>query len=269
MKSLPRFALILTLLCLTSSITLSQKRRQAAPTRIAQATSTEEIKPAPTLEKDDTTQTTICKGQHTPDGYVTAGETSTSDCPNGAWILKKRGTRLRADAPQPTYPPQVEPSSRGNSDDEKEEEEDSLRKTSLSEATQFAGSEAVRALRRMNSVTRVGVNLSAYRAELVTLKDALDDAYPRIRSVALKDEIRAAYSEYMFAVDMWNLMVRNGFDWILAEGNGPGNQLMMKYGIQPIRDRGGNRILSKQLVMGAIWARATRHVQDAFALLNR
>jgi hypothetical protein len=121
----------------------------------------------------------------------------------------------------------------------------------------------------MNSVTRVGVNLSTYRAELVTLKDALDDAYPRIQSVALKDEIRTAYSEYMFAVDMWNLMVRNGFDWILAEGNGPGNQLMMKYGIQPIRDRNGNRILSKQLVMGAIWARATRHVQDASALLNR
>ena len=35
---------------------------------------------------------TICKGDAIPAGYATVGETQSSDCPNGAWVVKQRVT---------------------------------------------------------------------------------------------------------------------------------------------------------------------------------
>ena len=38
------------------------------------------------------TTKTVCKGDAIPEGYTTVGETQSSDCPDGAWVIKQRGT---------------------------------------------------------------------------------------------------------------------------------------------------------------------------------
>jgi hypothetical protein len=265
MKFLSQFALTLIFLCFVSGVAQAQKRRPDPPAR-AQAVRTEEATPAPTFHNGDSIQTTICKGQPTPDGYVTAGETRTGDCPQGAWILKKRGSRLRPDAPQPSYTiPAQQTSSADNEDDE---EGASPRKNVMSERTQAASQEAVRALRRMSNATSVGLTLDEYKVELLSLKGTLDEVMPRIPAGGVREQVSAALSEYYYAAEMWSLMRRNGFDWISAEGNGPGNELMTKYQIKPIRGSDGVRRLTKQLVMGAIWRKALEHMRSALSSLN-
>ena len=53
------------------------------------------------------TTRTVCKGDAIPEGYTTVGEAQSSDCPNGAWVIKQRGApRLKleqsADRPPQT-----------------------------------------------------------------------------------------------------------------------------------------------------------------------
>jgi len=42
-----------------------------------------------------TTTKTLCKGDPVPEGYTTVGETQSGDCPNGAWVIKQRGTQQK------------------------------------------------------------------------------------------------------------------------------------------------------------------------------
>lgn len=266
MKFLFQLPLALTLLCFISGVSHAQKPRRALPVR-AQAERAEGETLAPTFQSGDAIQTTVCKGQPTPDGYVTAGETNSGDCPKGAWILKKRGSRLRPDAPPSSYaPPHTEQAVSADSEDD--EEETSPRQKGASERAQAAGREAVHALRRMSNATSVGVTFDEYKAELLSLKGRLDELMPRISASGTREQISAALNEYYYAAEMWSLMRRNGFDWISAEGNGAGNGLMMKYQIKPIRGGDGVRRLTKQLVMGAIWSKAVEHTRAASSSLN-
>jgi hypothetical protein len=242
---------VLTLVAISVlSISAHAQKRRTPPNPETAAT-----QPAPSYREGQVVQETVCKGLPIPDGYVTAGETFTSDCKGGAWILKRRGTRLRPDVATPTYaPPAYAPKSRARTEDDAE--------PAAGDSKGAAGN-AVRALRRMNNATRVGVRFDEYRDELLALKEKMDDLMPHIADGPARDNISAAMSEYYYARDIWSLMIRNGFDWISAEDNGPGSELMLKYSIEPIRDRRGQRILTRQLVMGAIWRTATEHVRAA------
>lgn len=84
--------LSLVTLCVLSTFTQAQKR---LPAKTTTAEQTQQA--APSYRDGQIVQQTICKGLPIPTGYVPAGETSTSDCRGGAWILKRRGTRLRPD----------------------------------------------------------------------------------------------------------------------------------------------------------------------------
>ncbi len=117
---------ILTLLSLTlfaSAPVLCQKRHTPAKPAAAVQPKAEEKESVSAFNDGDSVQTTICKGTPTPDGYVIAGETVASDCPKGAWILKRRGAALHRDVPTETYAPPAG-ARRSRADDAEDEDED-------------------------------------------------------------------------------------------------------------------------------------------------
>lgn len=131
MRTFRNLSLTIAIFSLFTSVAICQKRKPAAPPR-SQAVRAEDDT-APTLQDGDSIQTTICKGQPTPSGYVTAGETSTSDCPNGAWILKRRGTRLRSDAPPAnSAPAKAHATANDGNDEDDEDDEESPRRRRVS-----------------------------------------------------------------------------------------------------------------------------------------
>ena len=55
------------------------------------------------------TTRTVCKGDAIPEGYTTVGEAQSSDCPNGAWVIKQRGApklKLEQSADRPPQTPE-------------------------------------------------------------------------------------------------------------------------------------------------------------------
>jgi hypothetical protein len=60
------------------------------------------------------TTKTICKGDAIPEGYTTVGEAQSSDCPNGAWVIKQRATpKLRLEQSADRSPRMAEENSTG------------------------------------------------------------------------------------------------------------------------------------------------------------
>ena len=214
---------------------------------------------------------TICDGSPVPPGYTVISQTGTDSCAaagvnpltNALLIARedaaadalKQVAEQSAHVPRPTYARLNSPTTGRTSDEDEGVDSD-------------AAHDAVQALRRMSSATRIGVNFSEYKGEVLTLKERLDTVMSRVPNGTFRDEVFAAYREYMYAVDIWSLMIRNGFDWILAEGGGPGNQLMMRYHIEPIRASNGERRLTRQLVMSAIWEKAGEHSAAAISSLK-
>lgn len=93
-------SLVLTFVALSVFGISAHAQKRRGPARSAPAQQLQQAPPS--SQNGQVVRETICKGLPIPAGYVTAGETADSSCAKGAWILKKRGTRLAADPGTPT-----------------------------------------------------------------------------------------------------------------------------------------------------------------------
>jgi len=210
--SISSLALSFILLCCLADEALAQKQRNTSPAR-AQAVRAEDETPTPTFNNGDSIQTTICKGQPTPTGYVTAGETSTSDCPSGAWILKRRGTRLRADAPPVTGMP---PKDTAANDDE-DEEPRARRRATASEADRLnarAEQENLEAERSLEKLRRKRERDEAARLGRVMVGMTKEQA---IRAWGTPTKVNASFSSDG-KNEQW-VYYRRGYIYFNAKGH--------------------------------------------------
>jgi hypothetical protein len=85
-------SLVLTLvpIFVLSTFAYAQKRRGSSKA----STTVQVQQTTPSYRDGQIVRETICKGLPIPARYVTAGETTDSSCPKGAWVIKKKGTRL-------------------------------------------------------------------------------------------------------------------------------------------------------------------------------
>ncbi len=202
------------------------------------------------------------------------------DSPTAPWAFRQQQEEARQRQQQPAHvgsnarPQKVRASltsldtSSSTASDSGADHDEGDEDGKLDGSARRAAQDAITALRRISNATAVGVKYDEYRSEVLVLKGKLDAAMSRLPSGSLRTHIAAAYSEYLYAAKIWNMMARNGFDWVSAEGNGSGNELMMKYGIEPVRARRGQRILTRQTVMSAIWTKASDHAYKATDYLN-
>jgi len=77
---------LLTVSLLIGSQAMAQNRRLTPGTNTAAAVASD----ASSLTEIPAGSTTICKGVAIPEGYVISGETTSKNCPNNAWIVKRR-----------------------------------------------------------------------------------------------------------------------------------------------------------------------------------
>jgi len=80
---------LLTVSLLIGSQAMAQNRRLTPGTNTAAAVASD----ASSLTEIPAGSTTICKGVAIPEGYVISGETTSKNCPNNAWIVKRRSRR--------------------------------------------------------------------------------------------------------------------------------------------------------------------------------
>ena len=182
---------VLTLVAIfVLSISAHAQKRRTPPNPEPAAT-----QPAPPYQDGQVVQETICKGMPIPDGYVAAGETSTSDCKGGAWILKRRGTRLRPEVARQTYTsPRASRSRAVDEDGDEEGETDNSSRTS----ERAKDSAATRPVPERPSNTEVD---DAVRQQRVLVGMTFQDVYrawttPRNKSIGVSEYGRVEIWHY-------------------------------------------------------------------------
>jgi hypothetical protein len=137
-----------------------------------------------------------------------------------------------------------------------------------------AAKEVIKALRKLNSATSVGVNFSEYGRRLIDAKEVLDENLPRIPEGKLKDEINGAAQEYQLAASVWQTIndemlhdrSNSGFLDIAKE---PGASLVKLYKLKIEHLQYSQRdIILKSDILSAIWVSANSHTEVAASLLT-
>lgn len=114
---------------------------------------------------------------------------------------------------------------------------------------------ALKALRRLNSATDVGIAYVNYSPLVAEVKTEVEDSLPRINNQNLKQEIAASMLQYEFAAAVWQAYWRSDFI------EGEAREIAVKqYGVQK---RGLLKVVWRNDFIAAIWARAKLHFGSA------
>ncbi len=135
-----------------------------------------------------------------------------------------------------------------------------------------AADDAIRALRRLESATSVGVSFVEYGTRLIDAKAEVDNALGQLPESALKAELTLAMAEYTLASKIWQLindeMRRDRYNTgYLDASSEVGVMLVEKYKLEPnVLPASKRSILFKADVLSAVWSKAREHIDKAAAL---
>jgi hypothetical protein len=138
-----------------------------------------------------------------------------------------------------------------------------------------AAMEAIKALRKLESATSVGVSFAEYGTRLIDAKAAVDESLSRISNVELKSEIELAMGEYSFASQVWQIVnreiIRDQYNTgYLDTSTELGESLMKRYKLEPhILPASKRSIIFRADILSAIWQTAKGHLNKAAQLAGQ
>ncbi|MDX6498994.1 MAG: hypothetical protein QOG23_2254 [Blastocatellia bacterium] len=138
--------------------------------------------------------------------------------------------------------------------------------------------DALKALRKMDTATDVGVSYMQYGPMLIEAKTSVNDALSGLPDGQLKDELNAAIEAYSDANTLWRLTNNEGIKLSgPLEGTvtvpSSAEQIVKKYHVPDIfgtvHDEGNAGVVSKQSALSAIWKVARSHIDTASSLIAK
>ena len=133
-------------------------------------------------------------------------------------------------------------------------------------ASESTLAEALRALRKIQAATDVGINFSEYGELVVEAKAAVNEAIAEMGDSTLSKELQAAMQAYADASTAWNLSMKDsasfrGYSFFVYEGS-EGRHLDTKYRFT----KSTSGVADKQNALNTIWAVAKAHLDRATQL---
>ncbi len=138
-----------------------------------------------------------------------------------------------------------------------------------------AAKEAVKAIRKLESATSVGVSFAEYGTRLIDAKADVDESLSRMSDGKLKTEIGLSMDEYSYASQVWQIVNREEFrdkynTGYLYTSTELAESLMKKYKIEPhILPISKTSIIFRANILSAIWQAAKEHLDKAAQLANQ
>jgi hypothetical protein len=133
------------------------------------------------------------------------------------------------------------------------------RKATTAEALQKqAANEALKALRKIEAATQVGVKFEQYQEFVTEAKAQMNEASARLPEGDLKRELTTTMDAYFDAGQVWGKKVE-GFDRLYPNSD-LGNMLEAKYSLP--------EDMANDAAMQALWGIAGTHLQRASSLLQ-
>ncbi|HKG48645.1 MAG TPA: hypothetical protein VKB02_18060, partial [Pyrinomonadaceae bacterium] len=147
--------------------------------------------------------------------------------------------------------------------------------SSLSQQAKTTTSDALKALRKVDASTQVGVSFIQYGSLLIDAQAQVNEALPLLPNGSLKNEIKQAMEAYKDANSAWLVTNKQGFIISPApSGLIDGKELIQKYSIPPSPLSGTNDYgqyvvtVTREDALNTIWKTARKHVDRASSLLN-
>jgi hypothetical protein len=142
---------------------------------------------------------------------------------------------------------------------------------SLSPQATLATRDAIKALRKVEASTQVGVSYVQYGSLLIDAQAQVNEALALLPNGSLKNEIKQAMEAYNDAYLAWQITKKQGF--IISSppsGMIDSGQLIQKYSLPPSPLSGATSIyVTREDALNTIWKRSRALVERASSLLNQ
>lgn len=122
--------------------------------------------------------------------------------------------------------------------------------------------DAIKALKKLDSATSVGMNKMQYSSLLIEAKTTLDNSLTDLPEGELKNELKASMDAYVDANNAWN-------GKILASD---GTNLTTKYGrgeMSPLSEDLMENEKMRNLIIDLVWLAARTHLENASTLMKK
>lgn len=131
-----------------------------------------------------------------------------------------------------------------------------------------AAQDAMKALRKLDAATQVGVNFVNYQPLVIDARAKVDEAVSLLPIEQLKSELRSAIDAYADAASAWNDALTSEH---LIISQPPGDSLARKYGLNgaPLYTGSDIIIVPRGTALTTMWRAGRAHIDRASSLLNQ
>jgi hypothetical protein len=131
-----------------------------------------------------------------------------------------------------------------------------------------AAQDAMKALRKLDAATQVGVNFVNYQPLVIDARAKVDEAVSVLPIEQLKSELRSAIDAYADAASAWNDALTSEH---LIISQPPGDSLARKYGLNGAPLYGGSDIIivPRAVALTTMWRAGRAHIDRVSSLLNQ
>jgi hypothetical protein len=135
----------------------------------------------------------------------------------------------------------------------------------LSSKQKDAAKDALKALRKIEAATQVGVSYMQYGPLVIDAQAQVNEAMSMLPDGELKKELKAAMEAYADAGQAWEKTI-NG----RLQGSSLGDSLDKKYSLGlPSKDEYVYEKAMREVVLSKIWAAGREHIERASSLLEK
>lgn len=127
--------------------------------------------------------------------------------------------------------------------------------------------DAIKALRKVNGATEVGITFLQYGPLLVEAKGPVDEALAALPEGELRREIQSAMEDYVLAGQAWSASLQSSGATGVPTGSELARILNERYSLGLTLKKG--RYLNRQQILQIIWKSARTHIENASSLSRR
>jgi hypothetical protein len=139
----------------------------------------------------------------------------------------------------------------------------------LSSKQRTAASDSLKALKKIEAATQVGVNYQQYGQLVIEAKAQVNEALSVLSDGELKKELDATMDAYADAGQAWGVKISG--HGILKQNEEPGKTLISKYSLKaevPSIAKSLGAIVHSDDALQVIWGEARKHLERASSLLK-
>jgi hypothetical protein len=129
-----------------------------------------------------------------------------------------------------------------------------------------AVNEAIKALRKIEAATQVGVNFPQYNQLLIEAKAQVNEASAKLTDGELKRELNLAMEAYVDAGQVWNNKIQQR---LFLPNIEPGKTIIPKYSLKTQINFLGQPEANMDAALQTIWAAAKTHLDRVSVLLQK